>query len=169
MNFTEKTYNKWIIKNLKRFKYTPANIESGNNGISLSFSGITDQIICTIDKKGSLIIYVNDSNGKYWDALLDYELSEEKTEDGMFYCKSCKSPKYYHSRTLLWEDHIFEELLKWINDLNSFSRICCYGVREEEMWGAILFKNINEQKKQYESYKVNKKNKCFPVVTKNRH
>ncbi len=165
-NFARKTYDHWIKKNLKRFKYPPYIIESRKDSFTLGFSGVINNITCNIRKNGMGNIYFYDDKDVYWDILFDLDLFDNKNKDGKYYCTECLLPEYYDTRALLWENHIFESMLEWINKLNIGSQICLWGKPFESSWGAELFNdiNINKQKKEFEHYKNDKECDCFSVL-----
>ncbi len=163
-NFARKTYDHWIKKNRKRFKYPPYIIESKKDSFTLRFYGIIDRITCYINKKGYMNMTINDTQGEYWDELRDFDIAERKTKDGKYYCNLCENAEHFPTRESLWVKHSFEDLLEWTNKFNIDSKICLWGKPEEGAWGATLFKDIKERKDIYKSYLENKKNKCISVL-----
>lgn len=156
-NFVKKTFDRWIKINRDKFQFNPWISESRKTSFTLRFSGLASELTCTINKDGRAEIYIHDRQGRYWDIIRDFDIHEQRSLDGKYYCKSCKNPTYYPTRSLLWENHIFEAIRTWINELNTDTRICFYGIPEKSGWGAEL---INAHDIKLEDNVEN----CFPVI-----
>ena len=85
-----------------------------------------------------------DDQGQYWDIIRDFDAYERRTVDGRYYCYLSENHKYYPTRKLLWEEHVFEEMLEWINKLTAEHWVCIYGSPDKSCWGAdmVLKKDI---------------------------
>ena len=136
-NFVRKTYEKWLKKNRDRFRFPPWIAESRKDSFTLRFFGIAPELTCRINKYGRAEVFIHDSRGQYWDIIREFDIIENRTSDGKHYCSLCEKPTYYSTRSSLWEDHVFEAMLTWINELKSDSWICLWGI-PEKCWGAEL-------------------------------
>ena len=160
-NFIRKTYNHWIKKNRHRFFFRPWIVESRKHIFTLRFDGIAPELTCCIDKTDG-IMFIHDRHGQYWDLVAEFEVIAKRTQEGKYYCYLCEdfSPPalLYATRTELWEDHVFEEMLAWANGMQPDIQIWLYGSPEITGWGAdLLSKNVAHQtRKKYHT--------CFPIV-----
>ena len=54
--------------------------------------------------------------GECWDLLTSLETIPELAPSGFYYCLLCKEPpEYFVSREVLWQVHLFEPFLEWLN------------------------------------------------------
>jgi len=122
-NFVRKLYDRWIKKNRHRFIYEPWISKSRKNRFSLRFTGIAPELTCDISDSG-IMVWIGYCE-EAWDILTDFDTIVKKTTDGQYYCHLCddydsgEELTYYSSPAALWEDHVFEEMLAWINELSS--------------------------------------------------
>ena len=151
-NFIRKIYEIWIKNNRQRFVYAPWISKSRKDGFTLRFTGIAPELTCRISDTGAVII-IHDHHGQYWDIIGEFETSVKKTRTGQYYCQmcddydDCKILTYYPTLAALWEDHIFEEMMEWINGLNSDLWIYLYGIPDETIWGATLMHKCDVEQK----------------------
>ncbi|MCD6526399.1 MAG: hypothetical protein J7K75_05380 [Desulfuromonas sp.] len=163
-NFIRKTYDRWIKKNHHRFLYRPWIAKSRKDAFVLMFDGLASELTCRIGKSGGSM-FVHDSHGRYWDIISEFEVIEKRTVDGEYYCELCEdfcspSPRYV-TRTALWEEHIFEEMLAWVNEIQPDIQVCLYGSEEDPevgYWVAqLLSKGSDKLKPEFH-------HTCFPAV-----
>lgn len=159
-NFSRKTYDRWIENNLHRFKYKPYLQKNRKSAFEIRFYGLSHQILFRMDKFGQATVQVNNTSDEYWDILQVYDVCEFRTEDGRYCCEGCEQPVYYATRASLWEAHILEELLSWINQISEDDWIGLYG-SETEGFGAYRF----QQKDFTEAVKVKNLHGCFSIVS----
>ncbi len=71
---------------------------------------------------------IHDERGVYWDIVgdFDFDLGEVRTPDGLYRC-GCQDGACYPSRVALWEAHVFEPLLDWVNQRTADQWVCLYG------------------------------------------
>ncbi|MBT4605762.1 MAG: hypothetical protein HOC52_02255 [Thiotrichales bacterium] len=158
-NFSRKIYDSWIGANIGRFRFPPRIVESRKQFFILQFDGIAPELSLTVHNDGQAIIFIHDRRGEYWDMITDFDVHEQRLPNGQYICLQCDNPRMYPSRTALWEDHTFEEMLVWINELTSNQYICLYGIPYETTWGAIKLEKEDVEKKE------NQLN-CFQIVVK---
>jgi hypothetical protein len=155
--FVRKTYEKWIKKNRKRFRFLPWIAESRKGYFKLRFFGIAPELTCCIGEDGQAGVFIHDRLGQYWDIITIFDINENRTSDGKYYCSLCEKPTYYLTRASLWEEHVFEDMLTWINKSDFDSWFCLWGTPGETSFGAILT-DIRAIKRE-----GNFEN-CFPVI-----
>lgn len=135
-NFVRKTYEHWIKKNRHRFIYEPWISRSRRDRFTLRFTGIAPELTCDISDSG-INVSICSSHGEIWDLLTDFDTIVKKTTDGQYYCQLCddyddgKTLTYYSSPAALWEEHVFEEMLEWINALSSDKLLHIYCSSDE--------------------------------------
>lgn len=140
-NFVRRTYDAWIHSHAQRFRYPPWIAESRKHGFTLRFRGLAPQLTFQVRQRrswGSAELMIHDTNGVYWDIIGDFDLSEVRTADGRYRCDWCQGGADYPSRAALWEAHVFEPLLDWINQRTADQWVCLYGTPEQDFWGARL-------------------------------
>ena len=140
-NFVRRTYDAWIHAHAQRFRYPPWIAESRKHGFTLRFRGLALQLTFQVRQRrswGSAELMIHDTNGVYWDIIGDFDLSEVRTADGRYRCARCRGGADYPSRAVLWEAHVFEPLLDWINHRTADQWVCLYGTPEQDFWGARL-------------------------------
>ena len=158
-NFIRKTYERWIKKNRKRFRFSPWITESRRDSFTLCFRGITSEVTCRIAQEGRAEVFVIDRQGQYWDIVQDFDIVEKRTPAGKYYCGLCEPPTHYSTRSLLWEDHVFEALLSWTNNWGPETMICLYGTPEKTSWGAELIKKTDLERR-------GNFDRCFPLIVR---
>jgi hypothetical protein len=84
--------------------------------------------------------------GTTWDLLFSWDASAMKTPNG-YICDQCppENCRTFESRKALWRDHLFDPLLKWVNeDLASASAIGIYQV-EGATWAKLLHQDEDKE------------------------
>jgi hypothetical protein len=87
---------------------------------------------------GEMTVFV-DWEGATWDLLFSWDAFPVKTANG-YICDQCPPEHYrtFESREAIWKDHLFEPLLKWVNeDLCFASAIGIYANRGAT-WAKLL-------------------------------
>lgn len=116
-SFVRRAYEDWISKNEHRFRFRPWIAESRKSGFTLKFSGLTTRLIFQVRHRrpdGHAELFILDDRG-VWDILGDFDVVEVRTPDGRYRCALCEGDDFYPSRAALWEAHVFEPLLEWVN------------------------------------------------------
>ena len=140
-NFVRRTYEAWIREHARRFRYPPRIQESRKQGFTLGFLGLAPELTFQVRQRrswGRAELMIHDAHGVYWDILDDFDLVEARTPDGRYRCDLCAGCACYPSRAALWEAHVFEPLLDWINQRTADQWVCLYGTPEQDAWGARI-------------------------------
>jgi hypothetical protein len=104
----------------------------------LSFEGINPAIGAFLTSR-ELSVFV-EWEGRNWDSLLSLGVMPRRSAGG-YVCECCKpvEPTEFPDLEGLWRDHLFEPLLKWVNDeLASAHAICLYGSPSQGVTHAVL-------------------------------
>jgi hypothetical protein len=158
-SFALRTFDQWIAKSCHRFRYPPRVVCVRKRYFELTFEGVAPELTCLITKSGMAMICIQDRQGEHWDIIWDFDVFPARTASGEYFCSQCKQPTYYPSRTVLWEDHVFERLLRWINGLPPDGWICLWGDPDAGATAAFLETDPSE---------IEQFEKRFPVVVANR-
>ncbi|MCC7225624.1 MAG: hypothetical protein IT507_02915 [Burkholderiaceae bacterium] len=140
-NFVRRTYEAWIRKHAWRFRYPPWIKESRRHGFTVRFLGLAPELTFQVRQRrswGRAEIMIHDAHGVYWDILDDFDLVELRIPDGRYCCDLCEGCASYPSRAALWEAHVFEPLLDWVNQRTADQWVCLYGTPEQDAWGACI-------------------------------
>ncbi|MBK1719704.1 hypothetical protein [Thiocystis violacea] len=137
-NFVRRTYDAWIRHHHHRFRFAPWIAVSWKHCFTLRFAGLAPQLTFQVCRRGSAELFIQDEQGVYWDIIGDFDVMEKRRADGQYVCRWCEGGLAYPSRAALWEAHVFEPMLDWINALNANQRVCLYGIPEVTCWGARL-------------------------------
>jgi len=113
-NFVRKTFDRWIARNRRHFKYQPIIVKSRKDFLELKFDGIAPELSWIVAKKGDCMITV-DYNGECRDIVWEADLWERRDSGGLYYCDGClpEYRKFYPSRRELWEEHCFKAMMEW--------------------------------------------------------
>ena len=129
-NFVRRTYDAWIRQHHHRFRFAPWIAVSRKHCFTLRFAGLAPQLTFQVCRWGSAELFIQDKQGVYWEILCDFDVMEERRADGQYVCRWCEGGRAYPSRVALWEAHVFEPMLDWINALNAHQWVCLYGIPE---------------------------------------
>ncbi len=128
-NFVRKTFDRWIAHNARRFHYPPYVVLQRKEYFMLQFRGITPALRCRISTWGAVEIPVIYQRTE-WDMLTDFDVVEQRTSTGQYYCNLCTPPDMFASREALWVTHSFEPLLAWTNENFHVSQwLCLFGLK----------------------------------------
>lgn len=124
-----KAFMAWLDKNRDRFIAGPFIIDIQKCCVNLGFVGIRPEIGATIQygrRYGCISVYLM-YRGRSWDLLADYDVGPTRRSSGDHYCELCPLEKrrLFRSRRELLSDHLFEPLLKWVNEHLIPSRWIC--------------------------------------------
>jgi hypothetical protein len=125
--FLHKQYKNWMAENRHRFKYQPKVIEQTKNMLMVGFDGLNPKLSFYLNTSrrnknglgryiGAMLVYESERFDSF-DILWDGDLREVRTKEGHYYCDLCLTRHVFESREALWNEHIFEELLIWVNAL----------------------------------------------------
>jgi hypothetical protein len=161
-NFVRKTFDRWLAHSAARFHHPPHVVLSRRDYFVLQFAGITPAIQCCIKKEGMVGIYALPQGewsiglalvghvykvdvgiyviyqGETWDILTDFDVYQQHTSTGQYYCDAGRPPEMFPSRAALWVAHCFEPLLAWANEhLQASQWLCLFGVPEDQSYAEL--------------------------------
>jgi hypothetical protein len=119
----QRTFIHWLEKNQSRFM-VPVRIKRITaERVDMDFVGVTQLIGATLYHWGGatprcyeeITVPVN-WDGTHWDLLLWLDAAPVKSGDG-YVCRSCEMERQavFQDRESLWQDHLFEPFLNWVN------------------------------------------------------
>lgn len=136
--FALKTFRYWLKKNRSRFRHPPYIAHIRKEGFYVRFTGISQHIMGFIEKHGSAGIWIH-YDGRCWDSLSEFDVAPEKSPEGRYFCRFCKTPQLFASRQALLIEHSWEPLIEWVNTrLTSTKWVCLYGGENAGMTAAKL-------------------------------
>lgn len=108
----------WFRENRGRFKTSVRVAKVSARLVELQFPGQPDCLSASLSPDG-LNVYVT-WQGECWDLLCSLEASPFHTAEG-WKCRQCvienaDSARFFPSRESLWQDHLFEPFLRWVNE-----------------------------------------------------
>jgi len=114
----QRTFVRWFNENHTRFMVPIRLTKITAKGVELHFQNYPDCLSVWLSSY-ELGVHV-EWQGDYWDALFNQEVYLCRTPGG-YKCEFCeldygKSAALFPSRELLWQDHLFEPFLKWVNE-----------------------------------------------------
>lgn len=133
---------RWLKENAARMQ-VPLVIESRTDRvIRCSFAGHTRALEMTLSHDIGIHVL---HDGEWWDSLEFFEAWPIARHPG-YICGFCK-PEYqktYPSRQALWEDHMFEPFLSWVNETLTTHAWLMLGQTDG---GGILWAELHTKKK----------------------
>jgi hypothetical protein len=101
-----------------------------SKGIELRFQNYPDCLSVCLSKD-ELAVHL-EWQGEWWDMIIDLDAWPRPTRGG-YKCKCCwdergESAEIFPSLEALWQDHLFDPFLKWVNEKLAPARwlqICC--------------------------------------------
>lgn len=126
--FVKDAFMNWLKTNHHRFVNPPCNIKRTEHAITFNLTGITpllqwkiseSEVFFTVQHK------IPSENCTFWDGLMEFDVDEEQSKTGEYYCSACDEQyrHYYPTKSALWETHSFEALLNWSNQNLSSDKI----------------------------------------------
>jgi len=132
--------------------------ESYKNCFVLRFEGLSTKLSCVVRNGGEVIVIIHNDKEEDWDIVTEFDVHEHRSKNGQYFCSWCLEKKHYPSRMALWEEHIFEALLEWINDISFETIFCIRKYPGHSSWDVKFIKTK-------EDYKYVKDiDSCFPLV-----
>jgi len=114
----QRAFVRWFNKNRIRFEVPIHLTKISANGIELHFHNYPDclSVWLSSDALGAHVEW----QGEYWDNLIDLDAYLCHTPSG-YTCEFCgpdgsESVALFSSREALWQDHLFDHFLKWVNE-----------------------------------------------------
>ena len=116
--FTLKAFKQWQKANRRRFKHPPHITRVSRRHFIAGFTGIDQRISCSVDKKGSVTVWVR-YGGEPWDIIAEFDVIPLRDQSGKYSCLLCREvnplPENYSSRLELIIKHAWEPFLDWLN------------------------------------------------------
>lgn len=138
---TRHFWDDWLERNRHRFTHQPVISKSNKSSLTFRFVGINPVLTAFLNLERGIGIYIHNTEGEYWDCIAEFDVKEQQTPEGQFFCSYCDelSMTLYPSRQALWEQHVFELLLAWCNtEFKPDCFIVLWGSHKEGGWGARL-------------------------------
>ncbi len=126
----QRAFESWFKKNSTRFAVPLRVTKIKASGIELRFDNYPDCLSVWLSKD-EIAVHVN-WEGEWWDMIIDLDIWPGNKRGG-FICECClvepgESVVIFPTREALWQDHLFEPFLKWVNEKLAPARwlqICC--------------------------------------------
>lgn len=139
-SFQREAFDQWLSKNQKFFQKPPVIVKNGRNYFSMRFQGITSAIECFISSHGYVIGVKH--KGVCWDLINVGDVDEQLPPSGKYFCGDCK-PEYkklFSTRIALWEDHVYQPMLKWVtNNLLKTKWLCLFQMHNKGItWARMV-------------------------------
>ena len=135
---------RWFLKNHSQFLVPVALKKINAKKVAIVFSEHPDSLCVSFGSSGLSVHAMWD--GCSWDRLLDLDVLPQATRRG-YQCKLCMGwPKSatgpvacFPTREALYQDHVFEPFLKWVNEtLACASQMSLYGDPEDCTWAELI-------------------------------
>jgi hypothetical protein len=188
----QRAFLDWFRKNRKHFKVPIAIAKISTNGIELQFQKIySDYFFISLSQDREIEIYIKWQK-KLWDRLMFHTAPSQRWNRSMMSCNGAwHLPKKYHegyvcmyclheignvkifpSQEALWQDHLFDSLLEWVNEKLApalWLRISCVGSTDncEETWAQLIRDNdglLEDDQKLLELQKPDRRDGKPPYV-----
>jgi hypothetical protein len=145
----QRAFEHWFKNNNTRFAVPVFVTKISGKGIELRFQNYPDCLSVWLGLF-SLSVHVN-WQGHWWDMLMDLDASIITTHDG-YKCELClfqhgNSAKIFPSKEALWQDHLFEPFLQWVNEDLAPARWLQISGFASGSTSARLIRNNNDLKK----------------------
>lgn len=113
----QRAFLRWINENRSHFKVPIQLAEVSAKGAKFHFHNYPDCL--TVWLANDALRVAVDWKGKPWDVIFDMDLYPRQTPDG-FKCTLCEAEDgepatLFPTREALWQDHLFDPFLKWVN------------------------------------------------------
>ena len=119
-------FRQWLEDSSERFYNKPILFDERKGRLCFRFEDAAPELIFTLCDNGNATVDVIYQN-HFRDIVAEFDVMENKTGSGKYYCHGCKEKKLYSSRKHLFVEHVFEPLLDWVNaNLNSSNWLCVF-------------------------------------------
>ncbi len=110
-----RAFRDWLELNRSRFAHPVQLRKRRGHWAEFSFAGVHPAISGSLTESG-LSVFAK-YQGDTWDILFDNDAYPKKVRQG-YVCRECLPgyQKLFESRKALWAEHLFEALLKWVNE-----------------------------------------------------
>lgn len=111
----QRAFFTWLDEARPRLKQNISILLRTDRHVEFAFPSATDALRGSLNRSG-LVVAV-EYEATCWDLLVAYDAVPKKVADGHI-CKLClpDSQTVFASREDLWRDHLFDPLLRWINE-----------------------------------------------------
>jgi hypothetical protein len=114
----QRAFVRWFNQNHTRFEVPIRLTKITAKGVELIFQDYPDCLSIWLSGD-ELAVHVN-WQGHWWDMIIDLDVWIYHTPDG-YKCRCCwdhsgESASIFPSREALWQDHLFDPFLKWVNE-----------------------------------------------------
>jgi hypothetical protein len=133
----QRAFLAWYNKYQPQFPQPIQYSERRDDYLEFSIVGLHPAI--GIKLSWDLAVYI-EWQGEFWDYLNSFEAVPQHIIGG-YYCRLCDSEerKLFPNREAMWEDHVFNPFLKWLDDtLLPAKWLCLYRLEDGCTWGKLL-------------------------------
>jgi len=129
----QRAFLRWFQENRRRFNVRIELSQITDKGVRLHFSGYPD-ILSVWLSRWDLSVCV-DWQGESWDMLISLDAIPESSPTG-YRCMLCENASStWLTREALWQDHLFEPFLEWVNErLAPATWLRLYGTEGGSSW-----------------------------------
>jgi hypothetical protein len=110
-----RAFRDWLKTNHSRFAIAIQLIDKPGGWLDFSFVGIHPSLSGSLTERGLCVLATY--QGTCWDMLFDFDAYPKRAAGG-YLCSEClpEYKKLFVDRAALWADHLFERLLRWVNE-----------------------------------------------------
>lgn len=117
-NCVQRVFLRWLKETCTCFEVPIRLTKITDQGLELHFINYPDCLFVSLSDSG-IGVYVKWQD-RQWDAILDLDAYICQVSDG-FKCTLCihddgDAARLFPAREALWQDHLFEPFLKWVNE-----------------------------------------------------
>jgi len=114
----QRAFESWFKKNGTRFAVPLRVTKIEGKGMELRFDNYPDCLSVWLSSN-ELAVHIN-WQGEWWDMIIDLDVWPCDARGG-YKCKDClvepgESAVIFPTREALWQDHLFDPFLKWVNE-----------------------------------------------------
>jgi hypothetical protein len=133
-----KTFAEWHAKQGGRFSMPLHYLKRTDYCLELTFRALNPAMSIFLTQEIGVCV---EWRGKCWDCLIFFEAYPQRSTDG-YHCSLCieeYSRIAYTSRENLWQEHMFEPFLQWINErLVPANWLGLYSSNKGSTWAKLL-------------------------------
>ena len=110
----QRAFFRWLEAHQRRFAVPLRIIKRTDRYVEMAFVGVNPLLSVTLTSE--IGVHVN-WHGEWWDALMFFEACPTRSPQG-YICETClpEAQIFFPSREALWEDHMFQPFLEWVNN-----------------------------------------------------
>ena len=127
--FQKDLFSRWLADNRHLFNHEPFIDSEDHDSFTVRFKGITPLISCGFYDGGDISVEV-DYCGRYFDIIHEFDLREEMTPEGRYFCRQCRDYQEgevpeYDSREELWAEHSFRKFAVYVSETFTDGAMLC--------------------------------------------